>query len=183
MNGNTISIMGALLAKATTHSDLGNSWHLWCRAVGLRALIFYYMSFRCTALWFNIWIYSKMITSTSLVTIHHHRVDPLHLFHPLSNSLPLCWPLICSLWICFSFTLFICFVFFIFYFFIFCFILLFLFLATLDLHCCMQAFPSCSEWGLFFTVVCGLLSRVAYSCCRAQALSMWALAVVVWGAQ
>ena len=26
-----------------------------------------------------------------------------------------------------------------------------LFLAVLNLCCCTQAFPSCSEWGLFFT--------------------------------
>ena len=28
-------------------------------------------------------------------------------------------------------------------------------------HCCMRAFSSCSEWGLRFIVVCGLLFTVA----------------------
>ena len=40
------------------------------------------------------------------------------------------------------------------------FIFLNLFLAVLDLHCCLQAFSSCSEWG--------------FSCFRAQALGTWA---------
>ena len=37
----------------------------------------------------------------------------------------------------------------------------YLFLAVLDLHCCAQAFSSCSERGLLFAVVCGLLIAVA----------------------
>ena len=36
------------------------------------------------------------------------------------------------------------------------------FLATLGLHCCSQAFPSCSKQGLLFS--CG-----GFSCCRAWA--------------
>ena len=36
-----------------------------------------------------------------------------------------------------------------------------LFLASLGLHCCMWAFSSCSEWGLLFVVVRGLLIAVA----------------------
>ena len=36
-----------------------------------------------------------------------------------------------------------------------------LFLAALGLHCCAQAFSSCGEWGLLFTVVRGLLIAVA----------------------
>ena len=36
-----------------------------------------------------------------------------------------------------------------------------LFLVALGLHCCTQAFSSCSEWGLLFIVVHGLLTVVA----------------------
>ena len=36
-----------------------------------------------------------------------------------------------------------------------------LFLAALGLGCCMQAFSSCSERGLLFVAVCGLLIVVA----------------------
>ena len=36
-----------------------------------------------------------------------------------------------------------------------------LFLAALGLCCCAQAFSSCSEWGLLFVAVCGLLIAVA----------------------
>ena len=36
-----------------------------------------------------------------------------------------------------------------------------LFLAALGLHCCMRAFSSCSEQGLLFVAVCGLLIAVA----------------------
>ena len=32
-----------------------------------------------------------------------------------------------------------------------------LFLAVLGLCCCVQAFCSCSKWGLLLAVVCGLL--------------------------
>ena len=38
---------------------------------------------------------------------------------------------------------------------------LFLFLAALGLRCCAQAFSSCSEQGLLFVVVHGLLIAVA----------------------
>ena len=34
-------------------------------------------------------------------------------------------------------------------------------LAALGLHCCVQAFSSCSERGLLFVVVCRLLIAVA----------------------
>ena len=36
-----------------------------------------------------------------------------------------------------------------------------IFLAALGLRCCVWAFSSCSEWGLLFVVVCGLLVAVA----------------------
>ena len=38
---------------------------------------------------------------------------------------------------------------------------IYLFLAALGLCCCAQAFFSCSEQGLIFVVVCGLLIAVA----------------------
>ena len=41
------------------------------------------------------------------------------------------------------------------------FILFYLFLAALGLRCCTRAFSSCGEWGLFFVVVCRLLTVVA----------------------
>ena len=34
---------------------------------------------------------------------------------------------------------------------------IYLFLAALGLHCCSQAFSSCSEWGLLFIAVRRLL--------------------------
>ena len=34
-------------------------------------------------------------------------------------------------------------------------------MAALGLHCCARALSSCSEQGLFFVVVCGLLIVVA----------------------
>ena len=34
-------------------------------------------------------------------------------------------------------------------------------MAALGLHCCVQAFSSCGEWGLLFIVVRGLLFAVA----------------------
>ena len=37
----------------------------------------------------------------------------------------------------------------------------FIFLTALGLHCCARAFSSCSEWGLLFVLVCGLLIVVA----------------------
>ena len=36
-----------------------------------------------------------------------------------------------------------------------------LFLAALGLRCCVRAFSSCSEWGLLFVAVRGLLIAVA----------------------
>ena len=33
--------------------------------------------------------------------------------------------------------------------------------AALGLHCCVQAFSNCSEWGLLFVVVHGFLIAVA----------------------
>ena len=36
-----------------------------------------------------------------------------------------------------------------------------LFLAVLGFRCCAWAFSSCSEWGLLFVVVRGLLIEVA----------------------
>ena len=41
------------------------------------------------------------------------------------------------------------------------FIYLILFLAALGLRCCERAFSCCSEWGLLFVVVRGLLIAVA----------------------
>ena len=38
---------------------------------------------------------------------------------------------------------------------------IYLFLAALGLHYGTQAFSSCSEWGLLFAAVCGLLIAVA----------------------
>ena len=38
---------------------------------------------------------------------------------------------------------------------------IYLFMAALGLRCCVWAFSSCSEWGLLFVVVCGLLIAVA----------------------
>ena len=43
----------------------------------------------------------------------------------------------------------------------FCFVFIYLFLATLGLHCCVQAFSSCGEQGLLFVVVHGLLIVVS----------------------
>ena len=37
----------------------------------------------------------------------------------------------------------------------------FIYLAALGLHCCMESFSSCGEWGLLFVVVHGLLTAVA----------------------
>ena len=39
--------------------------------------------------------------------------------------------------------------------------IIYLFLAALGLHCCTQAFSSCSEWGLLFVAVCRILIAVA----------------------
>ena len=43
-------------------------------------------------------------------------------------------------------------------------------MAALGLRCCVQAFSSCSERGLLFLVVHGLLIVVACFCCGARAL-------------
>ena len=56
-----------------------------------------------------------------------------------------------------------------------------LFLAALGLHCCVQAFSSCSEWGLLFVAVRGLLLPVASLCCGAWALGARASVVVAHG--
>ena len=61
----------------------------------------------------------------------------------------------------------------------------YLFLAALGLRCCAQAFSSCSEWGLLFIAVCGLLIVVA-SRCGALALGTQASVVAAhrpWSAQ
>ena len=38
---------------------------------------------------------------------------------------------------------------------------IYLFLAAVGLRCCVWAFSSCSEWGLLFVAVRGLLIEVA----------------------
>ena len=43
-------------------------------------------------------------------------------------------------------------------------------MAALGLRCCARAFSSCSEPGLLFVVVRGLLITMASLCCRAWAL-------------
>ena len=57
---------------------------------------------------------------------------------------------------------------------------IYLFLAALGLHCCVRAFSSCSEQGLLFIVVRGLLllRSAGFSCCGARALGAWASVVV-----
>ena len=58
----------------------------------------------------------------------------------------------------------------------------FFFLAVLGLHCCMQAFSSCSERGLLFVAVHGLLTAVAsLVACATRALGVWASVVVARG--
>ena len=57
---------------------------------------------------------------------------------------------------------------------------IYLFLAALGLRCCTRAFSSCSERGLLFIAVHGLLTTVA-SRCRAQALGPRASVVVAHG--
>ena len=37
----------------------------------------------------------------------------------------------------------------------------YLFLGTLGLHCCVEVFSSCRDWGLLFVAVLGLLTAVA----------------------
>ena len=48
-----------------------------------------------------------------------------------------------------------------FFFFNIFYLFIYLFLAALGLRCCVRAFSSCSEWGLLFIAVCGLLIAVA----------------------
>ena len=55
------------------------------------------------------------------------------------------------------------------------------FLAGLGLCCHARAFSSCSEWGLLFVVVRGLLIVVASLCCGAQAVGTQASVVVARG--
>ena len=50
-------------------------------------------------------------------------------------------------------------------------LMIYLFLAVLCVHCCMWAFPSCSEQGLLCFLVCGLLIVVA-SLVRVQAVGV-----------
>ena len=52
------------------------------------------------------------------------------------------------------------------------------FLAALGLRCCAWAFSSCSEQGLLFVVVHGLLLVVASLCCGTRALGTRASVVV-----
>ena len=51
----------------------------------------------------------------------------------------------------------------------------------LGLRCCTQAFSSCSERGLLFVAVRGLLIAVASLVVKAWALGVWASVVVVRG--
>ena len=44
--------------------------------------------------------------------------------------------------------------------FIYLFVYLFIY-GCVGLHCCVQAFSSCVEWGLLFIAVCGPLIAVA----------------------
>ena len=44
---------------------------------------------------------------------------------------------------------------------LFTYLFIYLLLAVLGLHCCTRAFSSCSELGLFFIAVRGLLTAVA----------------------
>ena len=55
------------------------------------------------------------------------------------------------------------------------------FLAALGLHCCKRAFSSCGERGLLFVAVRRLLIVVAYLCCRAGALGVWASVAAAQG--
>ena len=51
---------------------------------------------------------------------------------------------------------------------------IYLCLTALGLRCCVQAFSSCSEWGLLFCCNTWASHYSGFSCCRAQALGMWA---------
>ena len=39
--------------------------------------------------------------------------------------------------------------------------IIYLFILALGLHCCVQDFSSCVEWGLLFVAVCRLLIAMA----------------------
>ena len=54
-------------------------------------------------------------------------------------------------------------------------------MAALGLHCCAQAFSSCSKRGLLLVAVCRLLIAVASLCCRARALGTRASVAVARG--
>ena len=60
-------------------------------------------------------------------------------------------------------------------------LVIYLFGAVLGLRCCMRAFSSCSEQGLHFVVVRGLLVAVASLCCGSQALGARASVVLTRG--
>ena len=77
------------------------------------------------------------------VSILFQILFPFRLLHNIEQS-SLCYT-VGPCWLSILFYLF-----FIIYLFI-------LFLAVLGLRCCTQAFSSCSEQGLFFVAVCGLL--------------------------
>ena len=47
------------------------------------------------------------------------------------------------------------------------FLKIYLFSATLGLHCCMQAFSSCSKWGLLSSCCAQASHCGGFSCCRA----------------
>ena len=64
----------------------------------------------------------------------------------------------------------------------------FFFFAALGLCCCMRVFSSCSEWGLLFLMICGLLTVVASLVTEHRLYDVKASAVVVhglssWGSQ
>ena len=60
---------------------------------------------------------------------------------------------------------------------------IYLFMVASGLRCCMRAFCSCSERGLLFVAVRGLLIAVASLYCRARALGARASVVVAVGLQ
>ena len=105
----------------------------------------------CLTFYFDFCTHYTMFIIKSLLSIHHHIVDPLYLLHP-PPTLPLWYPLLCSLY---PHTNVHSFFFFLINLFI------YLFLAVLGLRCCMRAFSSCGELGLLFVAVRGLLIAVA----------------------
>ena len=80
-----------------------------------------------------------------------------------------------------NFLLLFCFFFFGFFLFFKIVLFSYLLLAVLGLWCCVQAFSSCSEWGLLSR--CGVRTshRGRFSCCRAPALEhqLWSTGSVV----